>query len=219
MATDNNDRRHAALQYALANAEAGDPESVLAALDEFARTREFLMNVGPEKGPWLAEIVCSLPAPARVLELGCYCGYSAVLIASNLPTGGHLISVELDPESAAVAQQVIDHAGLAQRVDIIVGDSQDVIAGLSGTFDLVFLDHWKDVYERDLKALLAHGLLAPNAIVFADNVGPHFNPESYLEFVRTSGHFDTEYRKGHIEYTDREDGVEISVYRGRASGG
>ncbi|MEO2167394.1 MAG: hypothetical protein ABGY42_04615, partial [bacterium] len=85
---------------------------------------------------------------------------------------------------------------------------------LDGTFDLIFLDHWKDLYEEDLKAFEAHGLLHKGSIIFADNVGPSFNPESYLDYVRTSGKYDSTHHLSTIEYTDRPDAAEVSVYRG-----
>ena len=79
------DRRLGALAHVRNNAEAGDAKAVLDALDDYAINHEFLMNVGPEKGPLLGSHVHSLPAGARVLELGCFCGYSAtpLLVSSK----------------------------------------------------------------------------------------------------------------------------------------
>lgn len=171
------------------------------------------MNVGPEKGPMLAAHVGQLREGARVLELGCFCGYSAILIGAALPSGGTLTGIEVDADSVEVARAVVAYAGLAECVDIRLGSSADVIATLDGTFDLVFLDHWKDLYKPDLIALEERGLLCPGSVIFADNVGPHFNPEEYLDYVRTCGHYDTTYHESHIEYREEEDGVEISVYR------
>ncbi|MEO2168108.1 MAG: O-methyltransferase, partial [bacterium] len=73
-----------------ANAECGNPASVLAALDRYAEDYFFLMNVGPEKGPLLTAEVEKVGPAARIIELGSYCGYSAVLIAQRLGPDGHL---------------------------------------------------------------------------------------------------------------------------------
>lgn len=206
------DRRDAVLAWVRERARAGDPESVLAAMDEFGRTQRFLMNVGDEKGPLLDATVRDAEA-TRVLELGCFCGYSAIRIARLLPADGKLVSVELDPHSAEIATAMVELAGSTERVEIRVGDSEAVIPNLEGPFDVVFLDHWKDVYLRDLQAIEQTGLLRDGSVVFADNVGPMFGAEAYLAYVRTSPQFASEYHESHIEYSQIEDGVEISTYR------
>ena len=55
-------------------AEAGNPDSVLDAIDAFSYERRFLMNVGEEKGEILLNELRAANA-TRVLELGAYCGY------------------------------------------------------------------------------------------------------------------------------------------------
>ena len=87
-----------ALAYARANARPGDPDSVLAALDHFGREQAFLMNVGDRKGEILdAEL--RQARPARVLEIGAFCGYSAVRIARLLREwDGTLRSIEASRE-------------------------------------------------------------------------------------------------------------------------
>ncbi len=60
----------------------GNPDSVLATMDAFARERRFLMNVGEEKGEILLDTLSSSGA-TRALELGAYCGYSAVLMGAR----------------------------------------------------------------------------------------------------------------------------------------
>ncbi|MDA0788865.1 MAG: class I SAM-dependent methyltransferase [Proteobacteria bacterium] len=207
------DTRSSALAHVRQTATRNDPVSILSALDDYGMNHEFLMNVGPEKGPLLAARVGALGKGARVLELGCFCGYSAVLIGSALPEGGTLTGVEVDADSVQVARQMIDYAGLSNHVSIVHGASDVIIPTLSGSFELVFLDHWKDLYKPDLLALEHHQLLKEGSVVFADNVGPAFNPKEYLDYVRQCGHYDTEYHRSHIEYTDREDGIEISIFR------
>jgi catechol O-methyltransferase len=208
------DVRRAALAHVRATVQPGDPRALLDALDDFGRNRRFLMNVGDRKGPMLAAMVRGLPPGARVLELGAFVGYSAVLIGSALPQGGRLVSVEYDPVAAEVASAHVAHAGLADRVELRHGDSAAVIPTLGEAFALVFIDHWKDLYLRDLEALEAHGLLKKGSVVVADNVGPMFDAHEYLGYVRGSGRYVTRYEKSMLEYSEIEDGVEISVFNG-----
>ena len=209
------ERKRAALAWVQSHAKRGDPDSVLAALDDFARNERFLMNVGPVKGLLLDECVERVGPDARILELGCFCGYSAVRISRRL-SGGRLFSLEKSAESVEVARQVVEFAGLQGRVEILQGASSERIADLAGPFDLVFIDHHKPLYLPDLQAIESRGLLREGSIVFADNVGPLFGADAYLGYVRSCGHYDTEYRRSTVEYTELEDGAEISVYKGAA---
>jgi len=203
-----------AAAFVAENAERGDPQDVLRTLDRFAREKRFLMSVGPDKGPLMFELLDKLPRPARALELGAFCGYSAIMIADRLGSEGSLVSVENDPAAVAATRANLEHAGLADRVEVIEGSSSDAIPGLSGPFHLVFLDHWKDLYLKDLQLLEAHGGLAPGSIVVADNVGPIFGAGPYLDYVRSCGRYDSEHRASTIEYSELPDAVEISVFRG-----
>lgn len=51
-----------------------------------------------------------------VLELGAYCGYSAVRMGRLLEPGARLLTIELNPDYAAITQQMLDFAGLQDRV-------------------------------------------------------------------------------------------------------
>jgi len=201
--------------YVREHAVPGDPQDVLRTLDRFAREERWLMNLGPDKGPLITELAHRLPANARVLELGAYCGYSAIMIASALGPGARITSVDINPDAITGARANVETAGLSDQVTFIEGPSTRVIATLEGHFDLVFLDHWKDLYKQDLQLIEERGLIAPGSIVVADNVGKIFSPEAYLDYVRNCGRYDCEHRPATIEYTALPDAVEISVYRPR----
>lgn len=203
-----------ALAFARAHARPGDPGSVLATLDRFAREQVFLMNVGDRKGEILdAELRRARPALA--LEIGAFCGYSAVRMARLLREwGGRLVSVEADPRAAAVVREMVAFAGLDKQVEVVDGKAERVIPTFSGPFDFVFLDHWKDLYLPDLRRLESHGCLRPGSVVVADNVGL-FDVTPYLEYVRSSGRYDSVGHASSVEYVDAlPDAVEVSVYRG-----
>lgn len=205
--------REAALRWARTHATAGDPASVLASLDRFAVERRFLMNVGDEKGPLLARIVGEIGPGARILELGTFVGYSAVLMSRDLGAGGRLVSIDVDPESARVGRAMAELAGTADRCEFLHGKSTEVLGRIAGPFDLVFLDHWKGLYLDDARTILDRGLLAPAGVVVADNVGPLFGDNPYVPWMRARGDFESEYVAGHVEYESIEDGVLVSRRR------
>ena len=203
-----------ALAFARAHARGGDPESVLAALDRFGRERSFLMNVGDRKGEILDAELRRL-RPARALEIGAYCGYSAVRIARLLREwGGRLVSLEASTENARVARAMVELAGLAGLVDLRQAKAEEAIPSLAAPFDLVFLDHWKDLYLPDLLRLEQHALLRPGSVVVADNVGL-FDASAYFAHVRGSGRYDSRNVASTVEYRDElPDAVEISTFKG-----
>jgi catechol O-methyltransferase len=202
-----------ARDYVAHHARQNDPQDVLRTLDRFALEVRFLMSVGPDKGPLIGELANRLPANARVLELGAYCGYSAIMIATALGPEASIVSIEIDAESVASAGANVAFAGLSNQVNIIHGGSTDMIPTVEGPFDLVFLDHWKDLYRTDLQLIEAQGLLRPGSIVVADNVGEIFDAGPYLDYVRGCGNYVSENRRATIEYTSIPDAVEISVYQ------
>uniref|UniRef100_A0AAR2IQ87 catechol O-methyltransferase n=1 Tax=Pygocentrus nattereri TaxID=42514 RepID=A0AAR2IQ87_PYGNA len=195
----------------------GNPKSVISVIDHYCRNQEWAMNVGDEKGFILDSVVSELN-PQTVLELGTYCGYSAVRIGRLLHSGARLLTLEFNPDYAAVAREVISWAGLENTVQLVEGASGDWIPRLREhfgihTFDFIFLDHWKEGYLADIKLLEECRLLRKGTVLLADNVVCPGAPD-YLEYVRKSPLYDSRYFKSHLEYTKAEDGLEKSVYLG-----
>jgi catechol O-methyltransferase len=204
-----------AAQYVAQHATPGEPEDVLRTLDRFAREERWLMSVGPDKGPLIKELAQRLPTNANILELGAYCGYSSIMIASAFGPQAQITSIDISPDAVASSRANAKIAGLSNQINYLQGPSTEVINSLEGRFDLIFLDHWKDLYKTDLQLIEQRELIGPGSIVVADNVGKIFAPEPYLDYVRNCGHYDCESRQATIEYTAVPDAVEISVYRPR----
>ena len=216
----NDGREEGMLKHVVTTAIQGDAESVLRAIDSYAWSVNWLMNVGDRKGEILDEEV-RRARPQLVVELGGYCGYSAVRIARLLPPGGRLFSFELDPRFAAIAEQVVRSAGLSDRVVHVVGPADESLRRLReltgrDSADLIFFDHWKDRYLPDIRTAEECGALRPGTVVVADNVIYPGTPE-YLAHVRAHPRFRSVFHPAQLEYsTDVPDGVEVSVYLGPA---
>ncbi|KAF4982957.1 hypothetical protein FZEAL_1527 [Fusarium zealandicum] len=169
----------------------GSPERVLKAIDDFARTKKYLMNVGEDKGKIVTDLIAEVK-PNVMVELGGYVGYSTLLFADAVRSSGgsHYYSLERNPEFAAVIISLIDLAGLRSVASVIVGPSDRSLARLhsDGTLskiDLMFLDHYKPAYVSDLKLCERLGLVGPGSVLAADNVIKPGNPP-YLAYVRSS---------------------------------
>jgi predicted O-methyltransferase YrrM len=107
--------------------------------------------IGRAEGKLLQVLLRAVNA-RRVLELGTLGGYSAVWLARALPETGRLITVERDPDRAALALHFIERAGLANRVTVRVGAATELLPDLveQGPFDAVFIDADKEGYPRYL---------------------------------------------------------------------
>ena len=125
--------------------------------------------IGPETGRLLHAIVGSLETP-RVLEVGTSFGYSTLWLADAARSaGGHVDTLELHDYKSAHAKQMAERAGLSQTITFWTGDALALIPELSGRFDFVFIDLWKDLYLPVLESL--KNRLNQGAILVADNMG------------------------------------------------
>ncbi|XP_005077567.1 catechol O-methyltransferase [Mesocricetus auratus] len=208
------------LRHVQQHAKPGDPQSVLEAIDTYSSQKEWGMHVGDAKGQIMDSVIREY-RPSLVLELGAYCGYSAVRIARLLPPGGRLLTMEMNPDYAAITQQMLNFAGLQDKVTILLGASQDLIPQLKtkhdvGTLDMVFLDHWKDRYLPDTRLLEEQGLLRKGTVLLADNVIVPGAPD-FLEYVRGSSSFECTHYSSHLEYMKVVDGLEKAIYKGPSS--
>lgn len=154
------------VEYADAHTTA--PDANLAAVA--ASTRENFaawgMMVGRQEGRFLELLVFATQA-RRVLEVGTFTGYSAIAMARGLPSGGSIVSLEVDPHHAQVARANIAAAGLEGSISVLEGPALESIDGLSGPFDLVFIDADKVSYEAYYEAVLPK--LARHGLIVADN--------------------------------------------------
>jgi len=174
------DGRETALEkYVVASARPGDVDDAIRVIDHFCRHVSYLINVGDEKGKILDNAVARTQ-PRRLLELGTYCGYSALRMARAMPREARLYSLEFNTANAMIARRILAHAGVDDRVTVLVGtlgDGGETIRTLRrvcnftpGSLDLVFLDHDKNAYLSDLELILAERWLHPGSVVVADNI-------------------------------------------------
>ncbi|KAL8948431.1 MAG: hypothetical protein Q9222_005383 [Ikaeria aurantiellina] len=169
----------------------GSPSRVLKAIDEYGRTKKYLMNVGDDKGKIVSDLIADVK-PKVMVELGGYVGYSALLFGDAVRQAGgkRYYSLERNPEFGAVIMSLVDLAGLSDVVKVVIGSSADSIKRLHAqgdleSIDLMFLDHYKPAYTTDLKLCEHLGLIKPGTVLAADNVIKPGNPP-YLEYVRSS---------------------------------
>ena len=92
----------------------------------------------------LLAMISRMIAPKLILEIGTYTGYSAVCLAEGLQEGGKLITIDRNDELADRVKRYFEEAGIASLVTLQIGNAREVLPGLKGPFDLVFIDADKE---------------------------------------------------------------------------
>lgn len=218
-------REEAVAAYVAERAVKGDADDVIRVIDEFARHQSVLINVGDEKGEILDAAVRAA-RPKRVLELGTYCGYGAMRLARAAGPDALVHTVEFSEANADIARRIIDHAGLTDRITVVVGTLGDdgmtaiylskVAEFAGGELDFVFIDHAKDAYLPDLRTIESEGWLHPGSVVVADNIKVPGAPDYRAYMQEQEGRaWRTQEHDTHVEYQSMlKDLVLESTYLG-----
>ena len=145
---------------------AASDDPIIVEMERLASERGFPI-VGPQVGRLLLMLARSIDAK-RVLELGSGFGYSAWWFATAVGPAGHVILTEGSRDNADLAHGFLDRAGLAERVEIRVGDALEIAREYDGLFDIVFNDIDKHDYPRALPVALER--LRPGGLFVTDNM-------------------------------------------------
>ncbi len=126
------------------------------------------ISVQPEEGRFLQFLVRAC-GTKKAVEIGTLGGYSGVWIARGLEQDGKLITLEKEPYHAQVAQEHFEAAGVADRVEIRVGDAHQTLDTLKqeGPFDFIFIDAEKPGYEAYYEWAIEN--LRPGGVIGAHN--------------------------------------------------
>ena len=191
----------------LANTPANDPLAIIDGINSFCRSN-WMMNLGDEKGEIL-KIFLKKYDPATILEIGGYCGFSSLLFAYYSNSTIH--SIEPNEEFASVARRIHEHAGMAKRIVIHVGTVQTEGHFIKehGKFDMIFIDHWKELYLQDFLELEKLQVIKKGTVVVGDNIIEPGAPD-YLKHFQTSELYDSELYHSYLEYNDLPDAVLVS---------
>ncbi|CRG87047.1 catechol O-methyltransferase [Talaromyces islandicus] len=156
----------------------GSPSKVLQAIDDYSEQYKYLMNIGSTKGKCICDLIAA-NKPSVIIELGGYVGYSAILFADAMRANGgkQYLSLEVNPEMAAVSSVLVELAGLRELVRTMIGPSDESLVRLIrvekkiSTADMVFIDHWQELYLPDLRLLEQLNVLKPGVSrLVADNM-------------------------------------------------
>ncbi|TVR84222.1 MAG: SAM-dependent methyltransferase [Rhodospirillales bacterium] len=149
-----------------------EPDVLRRLREETAQLPQRNMQIAPEQGQFMALLV-RLTCTSRILEIGTFTGYSALVMAGALPPGGRLLTCDVSETWTAVARRYWAEAGVADRIDLRLGPAMATLDALladraSQPFDLAFIDADKEGYPGYFERCLA--LLRPGGVICVDNV-------------------------------------------------
>lgn len=125
------------------------------------------MQIAPEQGQFMALMVELLDV-RRILEIGCFTGYSSLAMSLAMPADGHLDTCDVDEETTAIARRYWQAAGQQDKISLHLGPALETLKKLQGPYDLVFLDADKVNYDGYLEA--SYQLLRTGGLILIDNV-------------------------------------------------
>ena len=152
------------------------------------------------QGGQLLNLLTRISGARRVLEIGTLGGYSTICLARGVGPEGAVVTLEFEPRHAQVAKANMDRAGVADRVEIVVGPALTTLPTLTGTFDLVFIDADKENNSAYVEWAIELG--RPGTVIVVDNAvrnGRIVNPQDLqargvrdmLEMMGTHPRWDT----------------------------
>lgn len=169
--------------YQYIKEHATEPGEALAWVEKqtHIRTNHARMLSGSVQGQIMRMLVQSTGA-SRILELGTFTGYSAICLASAMPEGGHLDTLEINDELEDLIIEGFERAGLDDKIRLHIGDCKETLRRLrsemgledGGTadpvklYDLVYMDANKREYCEYYE--LIFDMVRPGGLILADNV-------------------------------------------------
>ena len=143
------------------------PESAVIEAIEQEALRDRVPIIRKEMQSFL-KVLLMIKRPMRILEVGAAVGFSSILMSEYMPEGGHITTIENYDKRIPIARANFKRAGKEEQVDLIEGDALEVMHGLEGPYDLIFVDAAKGQYIHYLPEVMR--LLGSDGVLVSDNV-------------------------------------------------
>lgn len=143
------------------------PESAVIEAIEQEVLRDRVPIIRKEMQSFL-KVLLMIKRPMRILEVGAAVGFSSILMSEYMPEGGHITTIENYDKRIPIARANFKRAGKEEQIDLIEGDALEVMHGLEGPYDLIFVDAAKGQYIHYLPEVMR--LLGSDGVLVSDNV-------------------------------------------------
>ena len=143
------------------------PESAVIEAIEQEALRDRVPIIRKEMQSFL-KVLLMIKRPMRILEVGAAVGFSSILMSEYMPEGGHITTIENYDKRIPIARANFKWAGKEEQIDLIEGDALEVMHGLEGPYDLIFVDAAKGQYIHYFPEVMR--LLGTDGVLVSDNV-------------------------------------------------
>src|SRR5690606_39163737 len=116
----------------------------------------------------LLSMISKLVKPKRILEIGTYTGYSALCLAEGLEETGELHTIDINEELTEIQRKYFDLSTYREKIFTHLGSAIDLLPGIMGNFDLIFIYADKPNYPAYLDLIIDK--LNPGGVLLTDNV-------------------------------------------------
>jgi len=131
------------------------------------------MLSGKVQGQFLS-LISQMIQPEHILEIGTFTGYSAYCLSKGLKKGGLLTTIEVDEELEDMVMEFFQEAGVAEKIELLIGNALQIVPTLKKTFDLVFIDankeHYIKYYEQCIDRVNQGGYIIVDNVLWGGKV-------------------------------------------------
>jgi len=150
------------------------------------------IQISPDTGQFLQLLIQILGAK-KVIEIGTYTGYSALVMALALPKDGKLITCDIDQEWTDVGKPYWQKAGVENNIDLQLRPAFETIEqllkdGQGESFDFAFIDadktSYPEYYEKTLQLIRKGGVIAIDNVLWAGRIADDSIDDNRTQAIR-----------------------------------
>ena len=114
------------------------------------------------------KLLLAIKQPRQILEVGTAIGFSALLMSEYGPKDCKITTIEKFEKRIPLARENFRKAGKEESIILLEGDAAEILKGLTGPYDFIFMDAAKGQYIHFLPDILK--LMPAGGILVSDNV-------------------------------------------------
>lgn len=147
----------------------------------------------------ILSLISTIFQPSSILEIGTFTGYSALCMAEGLQNRGEMHTIESNPELEGIILENFRKSVFGERIQLHIGKALEIIPGLKGPFDLVFIDADKEnylaYYEMILPKVKSGGLILVDNVLWDEKVlDPNKQDKKTLAIKKLNQHITEDLR-------------------------
>lgn len=140
----------------------------LKSMEEYA-AENFVPIIQAEVTQFL-KVLLKINKPKSILEIGTAIGYSAILMAESTDEDTYITTIERKDDMVDLANENILKHGFNDRIKVLKGEAEEVLASLDEKYDFIFLDaakgHYKEFFDESMRLVNVGGLIVCDNVLF-----------------------------------------------------